>query len=90
MEKFKMAAALSYDPEKNNSPKVVASGRGHIAERIIKLAKENDIPLFEDEETAHMLLSVPVGVEIPPELYQAVAEIYAIILKVGYEASNKD
>lgn len=88
MDKMKTAAALSYEEGKDNAPKVVARGQGHIAEKIIKLAEENHIPLFQNEETAQLLNKLPLGVEIPPELYQAVAEIYAILLRVGYEGSK--
>lgn len=86
---MKEAAALKYNPEENNAPVVVAGGRGSIAEKIIKLAEENDIPLFKDENTAHVLCSLPAGEEIPVELYQAVAEIYAFILKVSFENYSK-
>ncbi|ADL08616.1 EscU/YscU/HrcU family type III secretion system export apparatus switch protein [Thermosediminibacter oceani] len=83
-EKFpqRKAVALKYDPEKDGAPRVVASGRGETAERIIQTAKEHGIPLHTDPELAGALLSVEVGLEIPPELYRAVAEILAFIYRL--------
>lgn len=82
MKKVREAAALKYEYEKDNAPIVVASGRGHVAEKIIQIAKENNIPLFEDEDVSDILCSLTVGSEIPEALYQAIAEIYAYILQV--------
>jgi len=86
MKKLKKAAALSYDPNRDNAPKVVASGRGYIAEKIIEIAKENGIPMFEDELSSNILCSLPVNSEIPDSLYKTIAEIYAFILHM--DASN--
>lgn len=87
MGKIKKAAALSYEKGKDTAPRVVASGRGHIAEKIIDIAKENKVPLFKDEGSAEILCSTPVGSEIPEALYQAIAEIYAVIFRM--EKGNK-
>lgn len=88
MGKVKKAAALSYEKGQDGAPKVVASGRGHIAERIINIAKENNVPLFKDESSAEILCSTLPGSEIPEVLYQAIAEIYAVIFRMEKENSH--
>ncbi len=70
-----IAVALNYDGE--SAPKVVAKGRGETAERIIALAEEHDVPLHHDPELVKVLSNVPLGDEIPRELYVAVAEVIA-------------
>ena len=77
------AAALSYDPGKDSAPKVIAAGRGKIAEEIIARAKKLEIPIDEEPELVEYLCQVPVGDEIPHELYQAVAEVLAFIFKLN-------
>ncbi len=76
------ATALGYDPEIDNAPRVIASGKGILAEKIIKLAKENGIPIREDPLLAEALARVDIGQAIPPELYKLVAEILAFIYRV--------
>jgi flagellar biosynthetic protein FlhB len=78
-----LAVALQYDSSTMGAPKVLAKGAGKIAKRIRDLAKEHDIPLVENKELAQGLYSlVEVGQEIPPVLYQAVAEVLAYIYKL--------
>lgn len=81
-EDLSKAAALKYDEEKDKAPKVVASGRGRIAERIVEIAKEHGIPIYEDPDLVELLLKVDIGDEIPPELYKAVAEVLAFIYRL--------
>ena len=75
------AAALKYDTTTQKAPKVVASGRGNIAEKIIQKAKENDVALFSNPELVSSLLDVDLDSEIPMELYQAVAEVFGWLMK---------
>lgn len=77
------AVALKYNPEKDYTPIVVASGHGKIAERIISLADDNGVPIYRDDSAAAMLTMLNVGQGIPPELYQVVAEIYVQILALS-------
>lgn len=70
-----LAVALKYDGE--YAPRVTAKGSGITAEQIIELAEKNNIPLQTDTELAHILAQIPLGDEIPQELYVAVAEIIA-------------
>jgi flagellar biosynthesis protein len=79
MEERKKAVALRYDPEKDKAPVVLAKGYSELAERIIKIAKERNIPVVEDKDLISALIRVEVFEEIPPELYRAVAKVLAFI-----------
>ena len=70
-----IAVALHYDGA--NTPRVTAKGKGLVAEEIIELAKAHDIPLHTDLALVKVLSNVPLGDEIPRELYLAVAEVIA-------------
>ena len=74
----KTAVALTYDPEED-APKVIASGTGKIAEKIIDAAKESDITIHQDDKLADTLSKLKVGDMIPPELYEVVAEILVFV-----------
>jgi len=76
--KEKEAAALKYNPG-DRAPKVVAKGKGEVAEKIIKIAEENKVPLYEDPELIHMLNMLEIGNEIPPELYEIVAQVLVFV-----------
>lgn len=78
----KYAAALKYQQGETAAPRVVALGKGTVAERIIALAKENDVPIHEDSELVYSLSSLEIGQEIPLELYKAVAEVLAFIILI--------
>ena len=73
-KKIKSAVALSYEPDEQ-APKVIAAGKGYIADRIISRAKNADIPLHKDEHLANTLSNLEIGSYIPPQLYEIVAEI---------------
>jgi len=79
--KTQQAIALEYDPA-DGAPKVVAIGRGAVAERIIEKAKESDIPVHRDEKLAATLSKLQIGDLIPQELYSAVAEILVFVDKM--------
>jgi flagellar biosynthesis protein len=76
------AAALGYDQEKDIAPKMLAKGGGLVAEKIIEMAKENNIPIKEDPFLVAALQSLDVDEVIPPELYKVVAEVLAYIYRV--------
>ena len=76
--KPKQAIALAYNPQED-APKVIASGRGALAERIIDRAQENDIPIHRDDRLADTLSRLEIGDMIPPELYEVVAEILIFV-----------
>lgn len=69
------AAALQYDPVKTKAPEVVAVGRGVIADEIMKIAKQNKIPIHADKGLVEALSQLEVGAIIPRELYIVVAEV---------------
>ena len=77
-DKVKTAVALEYDPE-DMAPKVIASGRGAIADRIIQKAKESKVPVHKDDKLAKTLSKLEIGDMIPPELYEVVAEILVFV-----------
>jgi len=84
----KKAAALSYDAEKDPAPKVVARGMGQVAERIMQLAREHGVPLYEDKSLVELLVRLDLGDAIPYELYQAVAEVLAFIYRIEKRAQD--
>jgi len=80
-EKFKKrAVALKYDNDNTAAPIIVASGMGYTAEKILEVASQNDIPVYEDTSLATMLSRLELGAEIPPELYKAIVDIYIYFL----------
>jgi flagellar biosynthesis protein len=82
MEKRREVVALKYDQVKQDSPYVVAKGRGLVADEILARAKENDIPIQEDPSLLEVLSKLEINESIPEELYQVVAEVFAFIYKV--------
>lgn len=80
-KEIRRAVALQYQPLKNQAPKVAASGRGWLAERIVALAKENQIPIIEDTALVKILGTLSLGEDVPRELYEAVAAVYAFIME---------
>ena len=84
------AVALQDRTKERRVPKVVAAGRGKIAEQILRLAYENDIKVREDSELAEMLATVELDSPIPSEAFAAVAEILAYIYKANGEPNPFD
>lgn len=80
-QKLKQAVAIEYNPL-DMAPKIVATGRGAVAERIIEKAKESDVPIHEDEKLAGTLSKLDIGEYIPPELYEVVAEVLVFVDKM--------
>ncbi|WP_042471881.1 EscU/YscU/HrcU family type III secretion system export apparatus switch protein [Bacillus ndiopicus] len=75
----KEAIALSYNPADNTGPKVVAKGKGKIAENILEQASLHDVPIHEDPNLVELLGQLDLNETIPEQLYQAVAEVFAFI-----------
>ena len=74
------AVALKYDADTSTAPIVVAKGEDYLAQKIKEIAKDNQIEIVENKPLARMLYAnVEIGAEIPPELYQAVAEVLAMV-----------
>ena len=76
--KLMQAVALEYDPS-DEAPRVIASGRGILAERIIERAQESEVPIHRDDKLADTLSRLDIGDMIPPELYEVVAEILVFV-----------
>lgn len=74
----KTAVALQYNPGEE-APKILATGKGVLAEKIIEKAKEADVPLYKDDKLADTLSRLEIGDMIPPELYTVVAEILVFV-----------
>ena len=77
------AAALRYDTDKENAPRLLAKGEGSTADNIIKIAELNDIPIQKDEDLIELLSNVEIDKEVPDALYKAVAEVFSFIYKVS-------
>ena len=86
-EQFKASVALKYDYE--GAPTVVATGQNKVSDTILERAKSAGVPIIEDPKLAYVLSKVPLGDEIPPDLYRAVAEILVFILRLESELEEK-
>lgn len=73
------AAALSYELSQDEAPRITATGRGELADSIKKLAETNNIPVYEDADLAKTLYKLGINTQIPPELYEVVAQILAYV-----------
>lgn len=82
------AAALRYRAG-DGAPVIVASGMGHLAEKIVEVAADNGVPVYEDTSLATVLSQMQLGREIPEELYQAVVEIYLYFLEFDPDDPEK-
>ncbi len=76
-----IAAAISYEPSKDAAPKVIAKGHGTMADLILKVARENNLPITSNEELANLLDLCEIGDYIPVEAFVTVAEILSTLSK---------
>lgn len=77
------AASLQYDREADAAPRLTARGRGQVAEKILSIAKEHNVPIRSDIDLIEILERVEIGTEIPLEVYAVVAEIFAWLYKAN-------
>lgn len=84
-----LAVALAYAPG-DTAPKVVAQGRGLIAEEIIKRAKDHGVYVHESPELVTLLMQVDIDERIPPQLYVAVAELLAWLYQIEEKGIQPD
>lgn len=82
------AVALKYD-KASGAPIVIASGMGYTAERMVEVAEDNGVPIYEDNSLATMLSQLQLGQQIPPELYQAIVQIYVYFLNFDPKDPDK-
>lgn len=83
------AVAILYDSQQAASPKVIASGKGEVARKIIETAKEAGVHIQEDPNLVELLSKIEIGAEIPTELYQTVAEVLAFVYQVNDKFKEK-
>ena len=81
------AIALRYDGKR--APKITASGQGLVAEEILRIARDNDVPLYADSELVALLSDIDLGEEIPAELYLAVARVIAFAYQLTGKKVNE-
>ena len=86
---MRKAVALKYDPSMAPAPKVMASGRGKIAEQILELAKRHNVPVRADPDLAEALVKLEIGQMIPPQLYMVIAEVFAWLYRLNEDATRK-
>lgn len=85
----KTAIAMSYDQNSENAPKITAKGSGFVAENILEKAREHNIPIQEDASLVELLGKLNINENIPEDLYQAVAEVFAFIYRADKAAGKK-
>jgi flagellar biosynthesis protein len=84
------AVAMRYDVESDKAPLILASGRGAVADEILRIADENKIPLYENRELATMLAKLEIDTEIPPQLYILVAEVLFFVYKLDKMSEKRE
>lgn len=82
-KKRKAAVALKYQPEVSNAPRIVAKGKGKVAEKIIELAREHGVFIHSDPDLIEVLSRLDLNDEIPPDLYVVVAELLAFVYSLN-------
>jgi flagellar biosynthesis protein len=87
-DRRRRAVALRYDQDSESAPRVLAKGNGDIAERIIALAREHGIPLHEDRDLVRLLGVLDLDIEVPPQLYRALAEVLAHVYRANAALSE--
>ena len=87
IEKRKEAIALKYDKNKDEAPKIIGKGKGKIAESILEIARENNVLIQKDSSLTELLGQLNINESIPQELYEAVAEIFALVYQVDKKAA---
>jgi flagellar biosynthesis protein len=89
IDKSKQAIALRYQTEQDRAPKVIAKGAGFVAEKILESARQNAIPVYQNKTLTGILMAVELDREIPPELYQVVAEVLAYIYRIDQNVGKR-
>jgi len=79
----KKAVALQYQPKLDNAPKVIAKGKGQVAEKIIEIAREHNIYIQNDPDLIEVLSQLDLNQEIPPDLYIVIAELLAFVYSLN-------
>lgn len=83
------AVALRYSKDKEDAPRVVAKGRGFVAQQMLSVARRHAVPVYQNQAVTNLLMAVELDREIPPELYQAVANVLAYVYRMDGRAAEK-
>ena len=83
------AVALRYDKDREDAPRVVAKGRGFVAQQLLAIAKRNAVPVYQNQTVTQLLMAVELDREIPPDLYQAVANVLAFVYRMDGRAADR-
>ncbi|MBR1729293.1 MAG: EscU/YscU/HrcU family type III secretion system export apparatus switch protein [Selenomonadaceae bacterium] len=86
----KKAVALKYNQGVDRAPRVIAKGRGHVAEHILAAAQKNTIPVYQNKALVNMLMALEIDREIPPELYKAIAEVMAYVYRMDASKGREE
>jgi Uncharacterized homolog of the cytoplasmic domain of flagellar protein FhlB len=87
---LRKAVALKYNPAEHAAPVVAAKGQGHVAERILELAREHGVPIQEEPSLIEVLSKLDIDQEIPAELYTLVAEVLSFIYRADRRLKEWD
>jgi flagellar biosynthesis protein len=90
VEARRTAVAMRYDVESDKAPLILASGRGAVADEILRVADENKIPLYENKPLADMLAKLEIDTEVPPQLYVLVAEVLFFVYKLDRMSEKRE
>jgi len=88
-KKITQAAAISYDPAENDVPILSAFGEGHMAQKIVDVARESGVPVVPEPGLTGLLSRLSVGDEIAPEMYDAVAKVLAFVSEMDRSYGDK-
>jgi len=88
-KKITQAAAITYDPAENDVPILSAFGEGHMAQKIVEVAKESGVPVMPEPGLTGLLSKLSVGDEIAPEMYDAVAKVLAFVSEMDRSYGEK-
>ena len=83
------AVAVKYDVQKGRAPRIMATGKGAVAEMILQVAEEHRVPFYEDTSLANLLSKLELDTEVVPELYTLVAEVLAFVYQLDKQAQKK-
>lgn len=86
----RQVVAVQYDLDKDKAPKIIAVGKGGVADEILKIAEDNRIPLFEDPTLADLLSKLDLNREIPGALFPLVAEVLAFVYQLDRMAKKRE
>ena len=85
----KTAVALRYEQDKQTAPKVLATGKGIVADNILEKAQENQVPIQHDPTLVELLGQLEINEVIPEELFGVVAEVFAFVYQLDQKKSEK-